>query len=408
MCGICGIYSFNSTDIEKNKNQVSFMCDLMRDRGPDHKGILENESVVLGHTRLAIMDPLNNLADQPIESNNWIMVFNGEIYNFRKIKAELLVKGRVFKTESDTEVLLLCLEEYGFETTLEKINGIYAIAAINKQDGKLYLVRDRLGIKPLYYYFDKEHKKFIFSSTPASIAKTARKSWDLDYKSVFSFFHLGAPSTKGTFFKGINRLRPAQYMIINQNQEIDKTGIYWTPEVREGEIDEKVKEIIQLEKEAHVSSAVFLSGGIDSSVMAAILKDVEGFHLSSPEQKYAEYVAEKLGFKLKIREFADNLDFDEILKRYAISSGEASASSPIPLLVSELIAQEGYKVAFSANGADELFFGYPRTPAKDLKDFNNTALDYEQTSYLTDEEQYYHIFRVPRRGSVNPSPLGDG
>jgi asparagine synthase (glutamine-hydrolysing) len=392
MCGISGIIFVNNEKIISYKSNVEKMCVSMKDRGPDSSSTWQGRNTVLGHTRLAIMDPENTLADQPVESKNWTLVFNGEIYNFRALKKQLKNKGVNFKTDSDTEVLLYYIEFFGIKKTLSNINGIFAFGAYDKRSDKLHLVRDHLGIKPLYYWFNEESKSFWFSSTPASIVDASETRWNLNYESVFSFFHLGGAGTRDTFFHGIKRLRPAEHLVVDKNLNT-KANYYWSPQFREGNLEEKVIETILKEKEAHVESAVFLSGGIDSSVMAAVLSDIKGFHLSSPELKYAQYVAKYLGIQLKVKEYTSDVSFDDLLSRYSKSSGEASASSPIPLMVADLIAEEGFKVAFSANGADELFFGYPRTTSPCLKPENFTALDYEQISVKTDEEQHYHIFR---------------
>ncbi len=392
MCGICGIYVFNDDQKTQIYEFVTKMRVSMNDRGPDHTSTWVGDSIILGHTRLAIMDPQSEVPNQPVQSHKWVLVFNGEIYNFRQLRKELENKGIMFSSNCDTEVLINLIEIYGIDETLNRINGIFAFCAFDKLSRKIYLARDRLGIKPLYYWLDNENGHFWFASNPAAIVNAAEKTWKLNYLSVFSFFHLGAPLTRATFFSGIERLRAAESMVIDPNLNI-VTKYYWSPSYREGNIDEQIIKSILGEKESHVDSAVFLSGGIDSSLMTAILSDVEGFHLYSPELKYAQYVADHVGINLKVREYTNDVSFDELLEIYSVSSGEASASSPIPLMVSQLIAQEGYKVAFSANGADELFFGYPRTPVPELLPQNYTALDYETPPVKTEEDQYYHIFR---------------
>lgn len=395
MCGICGIYYFNDDQEAQISDFVKKMRVSMNDRGPDHTSTWEGDGIILGHTRLAIMDPESEVANQPVQSRQWALVFNGEIYNFRQLRKELENKGIIFYSNSDTEVLINLIEVYGIDETLNRINGIFAFCAYDKLSRKVYLARDRLGIKPLYYWLDNENGHFWFASNPAAIANAAGKTWKLNYSSVFSFFHLGAPLTRATFFSGIERLRAAESMVIDSNLNI-VTKYYWSPSYREGNIEEQIVDSILGEKESHVDSAIFLSGGIDSSLMTEILSDVEGFHLFSPELKYAQYVANHVGINLKVREYTNDVSFDKLLEIYSISSGEASASSPIPLMISQLIVQEGYKVAFSANGADELFFGYPRTPVPELLPQNYTALDYETLSVKTEEEQFYHIFRDER------------
>lgn len=392
MCGIAGIYRPAIKEDFESFDAVKGMVDLLKDRGPDNSAVTVEESAVIGHTRLAIMDPSNKAADQPLMGSRWTLAYNGEIYNFRELRRRLEGDGVQFKTDSDTEVLLELIELVGVDAAVEQINGIFAFAAYDREERKLFLVRDRLGVKPLYYWRDDVKGSFWFASTPAAIAKIAKERWKLNRDSLYSFFKLGAPMTRSTFFDGIERLRPAEKLVIDSTIGIRKE-IYWKPAFREGDIEQKIIEAHIRQKEAHVPSAVFLSGGIDSSVTTHLLKDVAGFHLDSPEKDYADYVAHKVGVDLKIREYTQDVSFDHLLERYASSSGEASASSPIPLMVSELIAEEGFKVAFSANGADELFLGYPRTPTEELLVNNMPSVDYEAPSVESGEEQYYHIFR---------------
>ncbi len=398
MCGICGVLSFQGKKFVLAKNHVTAMANSMSDRGPDNTSIWSGNNIVLGHTRLSIMDPTSSVANQPIESKRWVLVFNGEIYNFRELKKTLENKGEVFLSNCDTEVLIKVIEVFGINQGLKKINGIFAFCAYDKLTGSIYLVRDRLGVKPLYYWLDIENDHFWFASTPAAIVNATNKKWQLDERAVHSFFHLGAPATRGTFFKGIKRLRAAEKLVIDKQLHVS-SEYYWTPSYREGEIMEQIESSILGEKESHVKSAVFLSGGIDSSLVASILGDVEAFHLASDEFKYAKYVTKKLDTNLYVREYTKDVSFDDLLTSYSISSGEASASSPIPLMVSKLISEEGFKVAFSANGADELFFGYPRTPTPELLPLNFPAVDYEALSVNSRIDQHYHIFRD--EGSFN-------
>jgi len=286
---------------------------------------------------------------------------------------------------------LNAIDCYGVKKTLKKINGIFAFAAFRKKTKKTYLVRDRLGIKPLYVHVSGKDAIY-FASTPAAIAKSIDKTWDIDYQSVLSFLHLGSANTLSTFFKTIEKVRPAECITIDADLKISRER-YWKPEYKELNIEDEVERIIKLEKEAHVESAVFLSGGVDSSLMASILKDIDGFHLSSPEELYANNVAEHLDISLHIKNYDNSVSFDDLLQAYSKSSGEASASSPIPMMVSDLISKSGFKVAFSANGADELFFGYDRTVSPGLKAENQSALWYENNSFITKNEQIQHIFR---------------
>jgi asparagine synthase (glutamine-hydrolysing) len=407
MCGIAGIVASKiALKAELNplipEEAVKTMVSSMGDRGPDSAGVVQRNRATFGHTRLAIMDPENIEANQPIESNSWLLVFNGEIYNFREIR-ETLAETFEFVTESDTEVLLKSLELNGVDKTVRLLNGIFAFAAFNKRTGDTYLVRDRLGIKPIYFHDDKYG--LWFGSTPAAIVNAHPKpTWELDYFSVMRYFSLGAPISEGTLFTGIQRILPATILKVSADG-VHSNINYWKPKFDKTDIEDSVWKSNLNQKEAHVPSALFLSGGVDSSVSALALHDLDCFHLDSPERKYAEYVSEKLGSKLIVSEFEDSAHFSTINQEYVKSSGEPSASAPIPFLVAKAIKEKGYKVAFSANGADELFFGYPRTFAPGLLDENQPANNYEAPSLASSSDQRDHIFRkidsfeIPRLGS---------
>lgn len=392
MCGVAGIVTAFGAMSNELHSCVELMCKSLHDRGPDYSATWSNHSVSLGHTRLAIMAPGDANANQPMQAGNWVLTFNGEIYNFTELRSELEDKGYRFRTDGDTEVLARLLEEDGIDKSLEKISGIFAFCAYDTENEIAYLVRDRLGVKPLYYWQDQSNNTLWFSSTPAAIVNAGTNSWSLNRDSVFSFFHLGAPLATETFFDGIVRVRPAEMIEINISSHDISFSYYWNPEFRDGRVEDYIEQAILREKESHVESAVFLSGGIDSSLMTLILSDVKAFHLSSSELLYAEYIASKAGVELEVKEYLSEINISKLLIKYARSSGEASASSPIPLLVSELLSSEGYKVAFSANGADELFLGYPRTPTPELLPENMTSQGYETASVSTNGQRC-HIFR---------------
>ncbi len=405
MCGIAGI--FRTAGVwAPDRELVEAMNRHQADRGPDSAGVWMDDHLVLGHTRLAIMDPLNAAASQPYVTENWVISFNGEIYNFRALRETLRARHIPLETDSDTEVLAKSIELFGLDAALEKLNGMFAIAAYEKRARRLHLVRDRLGIKPLYFFYDPAEGVLVFASTPAAIARTFRKRWDLDVRGLYSFFSLGAPAGTHTLFEGITRVLPAQKLTIEPDRGLEGET-YWRPRFTGSDIAEQIVSSIALQKESHVPSAVFLSGGVDSSLMASVLSDVTCFHLDSEEREYAEYVANFLGVELKVGRADAADDFQSQLRLYSRSSGEVSASSPIPSVVSGLIAQSGFKVAFSANGADELFHGYWRTPTPELRPDCIPAVFYEK--YVEDAAAHHtnHIFRNPAAFKTLYSPGED-
>ncbi|MGE0625217.1 MAG: asparagine synthase (glutamine-hydrolyzing) [Pseudomonadales bacterium] len=393
MCGISGVWSTRPLapiDLD-SALQAMIRCQTLR--GPDAEGLWEGDSIRIGHNRLAIIDPENRLADQPLETKRFVLSFNGEIYNYRALKADLKALDVPFTTQSDTEVLLKAIDFWGVEGALDRVNGIFAFAVYDKKERLLWIVRDRLGVKPLYYRH--QNGVFWFASNPAAIVQAdLRASWQLDRSALFDFFELGAPNGARTLFRHINRVLPGELVRITLDGAVRRSR-YWTPQFRDNSVEESIERACRLQREAHVPSALFLSGGVDSTVMSCFLDDLDFFHLDSPERKYAEYVAEKSRKSLVVSAFSSSLEFEDLNDRYVKFSGEPSGSAPIPMLISKAMHSSGYKVAFSANGADELFFGYPRTPAPELSKGNLPSSVFEVPPASTHMEQRNHIFRTP-------------
>lgn len=403
MCGIAGIKYLNQDTGEKNKSQasliVSSILEFQNSRGPDATGTWNNNKIFLGHNRLSIID-LSEAGTQPMESKNWVLTYNGEIYNFKEIKKDLISKGVTFVSTSDTEVLLLSLEHYGIHKTIEKINGMFSFGAYNKENDTLYLVRDRLGIKPLFYYIDEKENNIIFASSPGAIVKSlSPKKWDLNYDCVYTYFLLGAINSEDTFFKGIKRLDAACMLEISDSVQSIKNNKYWRPSPREENIEELLEDCLSKRLVSDVPLVLFLSGGVDSSVLAALaskIKNIDAIHLMSEEEKYAKLVAQKFDINLSTVD-PGAYDLDASLRKYVASSGEPSMASMIPFVVSKEVTKYA-KVAISANGADELFFGYPRTltPNRNTGFFLKQGKNQDTSPSSKNKwEQLTHIFRNP-------------
>ncbi len=402
MCGIAGYFSLGNSGLALQGAGVAVqaMNRTQAKRGPDDAGVWcspepaqENDPVcVLGHTRLAILD-LNERSNQPMPGRNWVLVFNGEIYNFRAIRKELEAAGVRFETTGDTEVLLQSLETWGLEATLDKLAGMFAFAAYDRQNARLHLVRDRMGIKPLY--FCERNDGVYFASSPAAIVHGVGRDagWDLDWQALYSYFLLGATSGENSLFQGIRKVGAGERLCYHEGKREQQR--YWTPQPRQGDLQQIFSEVFAEHREADVPSALFLSGGVDSSVLAVLMEKVNCFHLRSDESDMARYVAGQVGSDLEICDPAEDVDYEEILEDYATVSGDVSASSPIPYLVAQRIRQTGYPVAFSANGGDELFHGYSRTPSPELDDRFLPGNGYETPSYSCLAKQMRNVFRSP-------------
>ena len=380
MCSISGIMYFNKKLFVK-KNQIHNMNLTLKHRGPDASGIWisKNKNIGFGHTRLSIID-LSKEANQPFvdRTKNYILAFNGEIYNYMEIKKKLIDKGYQFKTKnSDTEILLLSYIEWGLKC-VDKFRGMFAFAIWDNLKKKVFLIRDRVGVKPLYYKFDSE--KLIFSSEIKAILLDPDYIPEIDEESMYHYLTFLCTPAPKTMFKQINKLEAGTWLSFDEKGNSEKKQ-YWDPlqdkELIDSENINKVlvrtlKESIKYRGISDVDVGVFLSGGIDSSTNAYFFskdskKKIKTFSIGydkeyksyKSELNYARIVAEhikSLHFEKKLRkEDIKNLIFDMVYFQ------DEPISDPVcvPIFyVSKLARENNVKVCQVGEGADELFFGY--------------------------------------------------
>lgn len=386
MCGVLGVWDFKN---KININEIKKMIETISHRGPDDEGIYFNptENIVLAHRRLSILD-LTKAGHQPMKKNNGVIVYNGEVYNFKEIRKDLEKKCN-FLSNSDTEVVLESYLEWGIES-FKKLRGMFAFGIFDEKEKKLILVRDRIGVKPLYYYFDGN--LFIFSSELKSIIFHPKIKKELDFEALYLFFELGYIPAPYSIFKKIKKLEPGSYLIIEKNRKIEIKK-YWdiypfflnqNKFKKEEEVEERLEEILtesfKLRMIADVEVGHFLSGGIDSSTVAAILVKKLGFKLKTftigfYEKKYNEAI-----FAKRIAEYL-NTEHNEyycttkeakeiIFKLPKIYDEPFGDYSGIPTYLLSKIARQKVKVALSADGGDEAFCGYSRYwRTKEILDF---------------------------------------
>lgn len=363
MCRISGI-------VYKNSGDFAFLSKMLQHQvsgGPDAFGTFIDGNVGLAHNRLSILD--HTTGSQPMIGDWFVLSFNGEIYNHLDIRAKL--EPQLYKGHSDTETLLNAIEQKGINWTLEQAEGMFSFAAYDKYERKLYLVVDPYGIKPCFYYQDSEI--FAFASSPGALSHV-KDSWGFNYEALTDFLALGA--TREPLFSGMKRLESGHILTLKtDNFEQKKERWYFQKQHKTDPEDliSAVKQSILSTKLADVPVHLFLSGGVDSSVVASQLPGVGAVHLASPEEGFARTVAKKYDnpfIKIDPRDYSA----EGCLKDYAEKSGDCSGASIIPYIVSKEVSSIG-KVAISANGADELFVGYDR-------------IEKESTS-----QQMKHIFR---------------
>jgi asparagine synthase (glutamine-hydrolysing) len=373
MCGICGIYGFGGLGPEV-EGTTKKMCSVMVHRGPDDEGYYFDNKVALGMRRLSIIDLVTG--HQPIsneDKNVWV-VYNGEIYNFPELRKELIHKGHTFTTKSDTEVIVHLYEEEG-ENFLSRLNGMFSIALWDKKTGTLYLARDRLGIKPLHYW--QSDKNLVFSSEIKSILEAGYPR-ELDFDGMSRFFTFEYIPAPQTIFKGIKKLLPGHMMVISGPKVQIKS--YWDvdqADVTDSAADEKMilDEIYQRLKESvkrrlisDVPLGVFLSGGMDSSSITALMSEVadseiKTFSIGFKEESfnelgYAKVVADR--FQTDHQEFVveSNLVRELVPNLIEYLDEPLADASIIPTYIISKLARKYVTVALAGEGGDELFAGY--------------------------------------------------
>ncbi len=370
MCGICGVTYFDRGR-PVTEPLVRRMCDVIRHRGPDDQGQFVRGNVGLGMRRLSIIDLVTGR--QPIaneDDSTWI-VFNGEIYNHLELRRDLEKKGHRFKTKSDTEAILHAYEEYG-EACPTKLNGMFAFAIWDGNKQRLFLARDRLGIKPLYYYHDGE--KFAFGSELKSILQVPDVPREVSPEALdlfLTFEYIPAPLS---IFKGIAKL-PAGHALTLREGRV-QTRAYWDlrfaeREVSEAEACEELRALLQDAVKIRLMSDVplgaFLSGGIDSSSVVAMMsrvmdRPVKTFSIAFKEATYNEAGYARLvadHFKTEHHEFTIETDALGLTEKLIAHLDEPLGDFSIfPTFLVSQMARDYVTVALSGDGGDELFAGY--------------------------------------------------
>jgi asparagine synthase (glutamine-hydrolysing) len=366
---MCGIAGFIDTGI--GYEELEKMTNVMHRRGPDAAGFYYENQVGFGHRRLAILE-LSALGDQPYYFESLVLVFNGELYNYQEVKKELLQQGYIFNSNSDTEVLIKAFH-YWREEAVHRFIGMFAFAVYDKRTEELFLFRDRVGVKPLFY----AHTQGLIFGSELKVFKTLPRTYSLDKEAIYQYFKFGYVTNDNTIYREIKKVLPGHYLRYHKNK-IEQIE-YWTPSLEKHK--EGISETVVLEElEGLLQSAfkyrmvsdvpvgVFLSGGIDSSLVTAVLQKKYGNintftigfdNLNFNEAPYAAKVAAALGSRHHEYTLGAERAKKLLYDFYDIYDEPFSDSSGIPTtLVSELAYKENIKVVLSADGGDELFCGY--------------------------------------------------
>jgi len=373
MCGIVGHVGATAPGL------LPAMLGLLKHRGPDDSGIRVEGDVGLGMTRLAIIDLVTGRQPMSDAGGRYWIVFNGEIYNFRQLRAELMTAGRRFRTRSDTEVILHAYAVHG-EACVERLAGMFAFAIWDDAERRLFLARDRLGKKPLYYWH--RDRLFLFASEPKALLCHPAVARSVDWSALHHYLAFGYTPATRSIFDSIRKLPPAHTATVVEGRLTQRR--YWQPpagapspgtragrEESAAAVRAGLREAVRLRLESDVPLGVFLSGGIDSSAVVASMREVTsgriatfsvGFGRAAPtydELPYARLVARRFAtdHHEEILEPDVRAILPDIVRAFDEPFGDSSA---IPTFVVAQATARHVKVALSGIGGDETFGGYPR------------------------------------------------
>lgn len=371
MCGIVGILRFRGP-IERS--EISEAVNRLAHRGPDGDGLLAAENVVIGHRRLSIIDP--EMGKQPMSNDDgsiWI-TFNGEIYNFRELRQTLESDNHVFRTHSDTEVILHAYDEWG-DDCVNHLRGMFAFAIVDFARRRVFLARDQFGIKPLFYFGN--HECFIFGSEIQALKAFPDVPLDIDLQALDQYLWLQYIPAPRSIFRQIRKLPPAHRMSITFDGTLDEPSEYWDVQFRPvsqrsekdwlAELEHVISESVKAHLVSDVPFGAFLSGGVDSSAVVTYMAQLLdrpiktfsiGFRASEfDESCYASLVAKRWGTE----HYTEILEPDAlgVLPELVHHSGEPFGdSSIIPMFYISKLAREYVPMVLSGDGSDELFAGY--------------------------------------------------
>lgn len=379
MCGICG---FNWGD----KELVKSMASQMVHRGPDQEGVLCCDEMTLAHRRLSIID-LSENGRQPMfsEDRTVSLVANGEIYNFQELREELEKKGHRFSSNSDSEVIIHAYEQWGLEESIHHLRGMFAYGLYDQQKKRLLLVRDRIGIKPLYYYY--KDGRLIFASEIKAILEDPQVERKLNHQSLYDYLGFEFVPAPETMFQDIYKLPAGHYLVLEDGKIRVKQ--YWDLKFNPGEMKlsfadavERERELLDYAVKSHLVSdvplGVFLSGGLDSSCLVALMRRHISGSLKTFTIGYHDKTFSELDFAAQVAQYFETdhqvLMLDELKPEYVEQTlwhldEPMTDLSTVPLYLLCKQARDHVTVCLSGEGADESFAGYDRFKASHLNNY---------------------------------------
>lgn len=413
MCGIVGIQNFNETK-KISINSIERMISILHHRGPDEKGIYIDDNIGLGHSRLSIIDLFSG--SQPIHNEDetlWI-VYNGEVYNYPELRNELKKSGHLFYTNTDTEVIVHLYEEMGADC-LNHLNGQFAFAIWDTKKKELFLARDRVGIRPLYY--TTHNRAFYFASEIKAIFTIEEIEREIDPIAMDQIFTFWTTLPGRTAFKNIKELKPGHFLKVSNNTIREEK--YWdfpfykreeqltdSPQVISEKILNFLEDAVRIRLRADVPVGAYLSGGLDSSGITALIaknfnKNVKTFGIRFEEKRFdeGEHQAEMVSY-LNVEHSEFYVNNEKIAKYFPdivwYCENPLLRTAPVPLyLLSGHVNDNGLKVVVTGEGADEIFGGYNIFREALIRNFWAKQPESRIRPRLI-EYLYPHIFTNPR------------
>ena len=377
MCGIAGIYNYHSPKETSSERNVKNMLSLIKHRGPDESGIFLDANVGIGSVRLSIIDLSTGQQPMSDQSGRYWIAYNGEIFNYTELRSELIKKGVRFQTTSDTEVVVQMYAIYGADC-LNYFNGQFALCIWDRNKKEMFLARDRVGIRPLFYWY--QNNSFAFCSEIKGLFTLDQIEKSLDVESLSQIFTYWTTLTPKTPFKNITELQPGHYMVLNANGiQINK---YWrldfTSSKASGvknlsdsveELDGLLKDAVKIRLRADVPVGAYLSGGLDSSVTTSYIKKIEPNILNTFSIGFSEKAYDESDYQLEAAKYfntnhiAFSCTSNELSENFAKTIWHTEfpvlRTSPIPMfLLSRKVHENNIKVVITGEGADEFFGGY--------------------------------------------------
>ncbi|MCW9015734.1 MAG: asparagine synthase (glutamine-hydrolyzing), partial [Kangiellaceae bacterium] len=377
MCGIAGIVSSKLDSSSKiGSNRLRQMAEQLLHRGPDESGILTRPNIGLAHRRLSIIDLTSGQQPMISADKSICLVFNGEIFNFIELREALVKKGHRFTTTSDTEVVLHMYQEYGLDF-VQQLNGQFAIGLWDDKEQRFILVRDRVGICPLYYTVEKD--QLIFASEIKALKPALSNGLELNKQALDQIFTFWAPVSPNTIFENVYEVSPGQMLVLEKGQlkkhqywdwQFNQKGYWQTSEQQQAdELHELLIEATKIRLRADVPVGAYLSGGLDSSVLVAMIRHYGGvplrtFSLNFGEAEFdeksyqssliAHLKAEHSHLLVKTEDIAQNF-----IQTIIHTETPILRTAPVPMgMLSSLVRANDFKVVLTGEGADEVLGGY--------------------------------------------------